>query len=94
MWLAGSQNPFTPAGYVGYLTKGRARHRFYGVQKARRRPDYWLLDVQRQHHAYTYTEEFTGSQAVLSRDNLKISFAIHTVWRETKVRSSWAPAPR
>ena len=30
---------------------------------------------------YTYTEEFVGDHAVLSRDNLKISFAVHTVWR-------------
>jgi hypothetical protein len=22
VWLVGSRNPFTPAGYVGYLTKG------------------------------------------------------------------------
>jgi hypothetical protein len=30
---------------------------------------------------YTYTEDFLGDHAVLSRDNLKISFAVHTVWR-------------
>jgi hypothetical protein len=30
---------------------------------------------------YTYTEDFVGDHAVLSRDNLKISFAVHTVWR-------------
>jgi regulator of protease activity HflC (stomatin/prohibitin superfamily) len=30
---------------------------------------------------YTYTEEFVGDQAVLSRDNLKISVAVLTVWR-------------
>jgi hypothetical protein len=30
---------------------------------------------------YTYTEEFVGDHSVLSRDNLKISFAVHTVWR-------------
>jgi regulator of protease activity HflC (stomatin/prohibitin superfamily) len=36
---------------------------------------------------YTYTENFTGDDAVLSRDNLKIAFRVHTVWRvdETKV---------
>jgi regulator of protease activity HflC (stomatin/prohibitin superfamily) len=30
---------------------------------------------------YTYTEDFIGDEAVLSRDNLKISFRVHTVWR-------------
>jgi regulator of protease activity HflC (stomatin/prohibitin superfamily) len=30
---------------------------------------------------YTYTENFTGEDAVLSRDNLKIAFRVHTVWR-------------
>jgi hypothetical protein len=30
---------------------------------------------------YTYTEEFVGDSAVMSRDNLKIGFRVHTVWR-------------
>ena len=30
---------------------------------------------------YTYTEGFTGDEAVLSKDNLKIAFAVHTIWR-------------
>ena len=35
VWLAGSGNPFTPAGYVGYLTKGAlfGQTRFYGTQR-------------------------------------------------------------
>ena len=35
IWFLGSSNPFTPAGYVGYLTKGAVfgKSRFYGVQK-------------------------------------------------------------
>ena len=41
---------------------------------------------------YTYTEEFVGDHSVLSRDNLKISFAVHTVWRvdEAACRCSWS----
>ena len=35
---------------------------------------------------YTYTEEFSGEHSVLSRDNLKISFAVHTVWRVDEAR--------
>jgi regulator of protease activity HflC (stomatin/prohibitin superfamily) len=85
VWLAGSRNPFTPAGYVGYLTKGAVvgKSRFYGIQKGPTSAGRtWLLEVTNiSVTPYTYTEEFTADQAVLSRDNLKISFAIHTVWR-------------
>ena len=85
VWLLGSHNPFTPAGYVGYLTKGAVfgQSRFYGIQRGPTSPGRtWLLDVTNiSITPYTYTEEFTGNQAVLSRDNLKISFAVHTVWR-------------
>ena len=85
IWMIGARNPYTPAGYVGYLTKGAVfgQSRFYGTQKgpisAGRS---WLLDVTNVSVTpYTYTEEFSGDHAVLSRDNLKISFAVHTVWR-------------
>jgi regulator of protease activity HflC (stomatin/prohibitin superfamily) len=30
---------------------------------------------------YTYNENFTNEEAVLSRDNLKIAFRLHMVWR-------------
>ena len=35
VWSFGSSNPFTPAGYVGYLTKGAVlgQSRFYGIQR-------------------------------------------------------------
>ena len=91
VWLLGSHNPFTPAGYVGYLTKGAifGKSRFYGIQKGPTSAGRtWLLDVTNiSVTPYTYTEEFNGGNSVLSRDNLKISFAVHTVWRvdDTKV---------
>ena len=91
IWFLGSSNPFTPAGYVGYLTKGAVfgKSRFYGVQKGPTSPGRtWLLDVTNVSITpYTYTENFTGEEAVLSRDNLKIAFRVHTVWRidESKV---------
>ncbi|MGH9201480.1 MAG: hypothetical protein ACRD2A_09605, partial [Vicinamibacterales bacterium] len=48
----------------------------------------WLFDVTNVSVTpYTYTEEFVGEHAVLSRDNLTISFAVHTVWR---VHPGWA----
>ena len=85
IWLAGSHNPYTPAGYVGYLTKGAVfgKARFSGVQKGPTSAGRaWLLEVTNVSVTpYTYTEDFTGDHAVLSRDNLKISFAVHTVWR-------------
>ncbi len=85
VWLLGSRNPFTPAGYVGYLTKGAVfgKSRFHGVQRGPTSAGRsWLVDVTNVSITpYTYTEDFTGDTAVLSRDNLKIAFAIHTVWR-------------
>jgi regulator of protease activity HflC (stomatin/prohibitin superfamily) len=85
IWLAGSHNPYTPAGYVGYLTRGAVfgHANFVGVQRGPTSPGRsWLLDVHNVSITpYTYTESFTGDDAVLSRDNLKISFAVHTVWR-------------
>jgi regulator of protease activity HflC (stomatin/prohibitin superfamily) len=91
VWFLGSSNPVTPAGYVGYLTKGAVlgKARFHGIQKGPTSPGRtWLLSVTNVSITpYTYTENFTGDDAVLSRDNLKIAFRVHTVWRvdETKV---------
>jgi len=85
IWLAGSSNPATPAGYVGYLTKdavfGSAR--FYGVQRGPVSTGRsWMMRVTNVSVTpYTYEEHFTGDDAVLSRDNLKIAFAVHAVWR-------------
>jgi regulator of protease activity HflC (stomatin/prohibitin superfamily) len=85
VWLLGSHNPYTPAGYVGYLTKGAifGKARFYGIQRGPTSAGRtWLLDVANVSITpYTYNEDFTRDDAVLSRDNLKIAFRIHTVWR-------------
>jgi regulator of protease activity HflC (stomatin/prohibitin superfamily) len=91
VWYLGARNPFTPAGYVGYLTKGAVfgQSRFYGTQRGPTSPGRtWLIDVTNVSITpYTYTEDFTKDDAVLSRDNLKISFRVHTVWRvdDTKI---------
>src|SRR4051794_5065799 len=91
VWVLGSTNPFTPAGYVGYLTKGAVigHSRFYGVQRGPTSAGRtWLLDVTNVSITpYTYTEDFSREEAVLSRDNLKIEFRVHTVWHvdDTKV---------
>jgi regulator of protease activity HflC (stomatin/prohibitin superfamily) len=85
VWFVGSTNPSTPAGYVGYLTKGAAfgKTRFIGVQRGPTSAGRtWLLHVTNVSITpYTYTEDFTDKEAVLSRDNLKIAFQVHTVWR-------------
>jgi regulator of protease activity HflC (stomatin/prohibitin superfamily) len=90
VWIAGSANPFTPAGYVGYLTRGAVlgQSQFYGTQRgpvsSGRK---WLLAVTNVSITpYTYTEDFVGDEAVLSRDNLKIAFKVHTVWRIDETR--------
>jgi len=90
VWLLGSSNPFTPAGYVGYLTKGAVigHSRFYGVQRGPTSAGRtWLLDVTNVSITpYTYTEDFSHDEAVLSRDNLKIEFRVHTVWHVDDAR--------
>jgi regulator of protease activity HflC (stomatin/prohibitin superfamily) len=90
VWFVGARNPYTPAGYVGYLTKGAVfgHSRYAGVQKGPTSAGRtWLLDVTNVSVTpYTYTENFTGEDAVLSRDNLKIGFRVHTVWRIDEAR--------
>ena len=90
IWLLGSRNPFTPAGYVGYLTRGAifGRSMFYGIQRGPTSAGRtWLLNVANVSITpYTYADAFTGDQAVMSRDNLKIAFSVHTVWRVDEAR--------
>ena len=61
VWLAGSSNPYTPAGYVGYLTKGAVfgRSSFYGIQRGPTSTGRsWLLRVTNVSVTpYTYTED-------------------------------------
>jgi regulator of protease activity HflC (stomatin/prohibitin superfamily) len=90
IWLMGSRNPVTPAGYVGYLTQGAllGKTRFYGLQKGPTSPGRtWLLDVVNVSVTpYTFAEDFSGANAVLSKDNLKIAFRVHVVWRVRATR--------
>jgi len=90
VWLIGARNPYTPAGYVGYLTKGAVfgKARFIGIQRGPTSAGRsWLLDVTNVSITpYTYNEDFTRDDAVLSRDNLKIAFRVHTVWHVDDAR--------
>jgi len=78
-------NPYTPPGYVGYLTRGAliGRARFVGLQTGPTSSGLgWLLHVINVSVTpYTYTERFVGDSAVLSADSLKVAFQVHSVWR-------------
>ena len=84
-YLIGTTNPKTAAGYVGYLTQGAifGKAHFVGLQSGPTSAGrHWLYDVVNVSVTpYTYSEEFTGSDSVLSKDNLKISFRVHIVWK-------------
>lgn len=80
-WLAACSNPSTPAGYIGYVTKGAwfGHDRFYEMQTGPTSTGIgWLLSVQNiSITPYTYHEPMS----ILSKDNLKVSFQTHIVWR-------------
>jgi regulator of protease activity HflC (stomatin/prohibitin superfamily) len=85
IFFLGSSNPVTPAGYVGYLTRGAilGHERFIGLQTGPTSSGRgWLLHVINiSVTPYTYDEEFSGADTVLSSDSLKIAFRVHLVWR-------------
>jgi hypothetical protein len=100
VWLAGSSNPYTPAGYVGYVTRGAVfgRSSFYTTQRGPTSPGRgWLLQVANVSVTpYTYDDDFMGDDAVLSRDNLKSRFAFTPCggWTTSGCRSSWSGSAR
>ncbi len=69
--FAGCRNVQTPAGYVGYVTQGAilGKSRFYALQSGPTSSGLgWLLSVINVSVTpYTYTEDFTADNAVLSR---------------------------
>jgi regulator of protease activity HflC (stomatin/prohibitin superfamily) len=83
-WM-GSSNPVTPPGYVGYITRGAVfgREHFVGLQTGPTSTGRgWLLRATNVSVTpYTYDEDFSGSDTVLSSDSLKIAFRVHMVWR-------------
>lgn len=90
VWFFGSNNPTTPAGYVGYLTKGSVfgKAKFYGLQTGPSSPGRtWMMSVTNVSITpYTYTEDFINEDSVLSKDNLKIGFRVHIVWKVQRER--------
>ena len=85
LWFAGCRNVQTPAGYVGYVTQGAilGKSHFYALQRGPTSSGIgWLLNVVNVSATpYTYTEEFAADNAVLSRDNLRVSFRVHLLWK-------------
>jgi regulator of protease activity HflC (stomatin/prohibitin superfamily) len=85
VFFVGSSNPITPAGYVGYITRGAVfgHEHFVGLQTGPTSTGRgWLLSVTNVSVTpYTYDEDFSGSDTVLSSDSLKIAFRVHLVWR-------------
>lgn len=83
--IAGCSNPSTPAGHVGYCVHGAfvGRDSFYGMQTGPTSTGLgWLLSCSNVPVTpLTFDEPFTGDSAILSKDNLTISFAVHTVLR-------------
>ncbi len=84
IWYIGSNNPGTPAGYVGYLTQGSwfGKAHFVGMQVGPTSPGKtWLLHaINTSITPYTYSEDFEGNNSVMSKDNLKIAFRMHITW--------------
>ena len=85
VFFVGSSNPVTQAGYVGYITRGAVfgHEHFVGLQTGPTSTGRgWLLSVTNVSVTpYTYDEDFSGSDTVLSSDSLKIAFRVHLVWR-------------
>ncbi len=85
VWLLGSGNEGTPAGYVGYVTQRSifGHSAFVGTQMGPTSTGrMWLVDVTNVSVTpYTYNEEFDGPSAILSKDNLKLTYAVHVVFR-------------
>lgn len=85
IFLWGSENPTTPAGYVGYITQSAifGKASFLGTQTGP--TSYgrsWMTHVVNVSVTpYTYNEEFTGNTSVLAKDSVKIGFSIHTIFK-------------
>lgn len=85
VFLIGSRNPVTPAGHVGYLTRGAVfgREQFAGLQTGPTSAGRgWLLRVVNVPVTpVSYDEAFTGADSVLASDGLKLTFHMHLVLR-------------
>jgi regulator of protease activity HflC (stomatin/prohibitin superfamily) len=83
--LTACKNPGTPAGYVGYLTRGAivGKASYVGLQTGPTSYGLsWLVSVLNVSVTpFSYAEDFTGENAVLTKDKLMVSFRAHTIFR-------------
>ncbi len=83
--LAGCSNPATPAGYVGYVTRGAVVGKASYVGLQRGPTSYglgWMVSVMNVSVTpFSYAEDFTGDNVVLAHDKLMIGFRAHTIFR-------------
>jgi regulator of protease activity HflC (stomatin/prohibitin superfamily) len=83
--LTGCKNPGTPAGYVGYLTRGAivGKASYVGLQTGPTSFGLsWLVSVMNVSVTpFSYQEDFSGENAVLTKDKLMVSFRAHTIFR-------------
>jgi hypothetical protein len=83
--LTACSNPATPAGYVGYLTRGAllGKTSYVGLQTGPTSYGMgWMMHVYNVSVTpFTYSEDFTGEGAVLTHDKLTVGFRAHTIFR-------------
>jgi regulator of protease activity HflC (stomatin/prohibitin superfamily) len=83
--VSACSNPATPAGYVGYLTRGAVigKMSYVGLQTGPTSYGVsWLVTVMNVSVTpFSYAEEFAGDNAVLTRDKLMVSLRTHTIFR-------------
>jgi regulator of protease activity HflC (stomatin/prohibitin superfamily) len=78
-------NPATPAGYVGYLTRGAivGKASYVGLQTGPTSYGLsWLVKVMNVSVTpFSYAEAFAGEAAVLTKDKLMVSLQAHIIFR-------------
>jgi regulator of protease activity HflC (stomatin/prohibitin superfamily) len=83
--LTGCKNPGTPAGYVGYLTRGAivGKASYVGLQTGPTSYGLsWLVSVMNVSVTpFSYAEAFGGDAAVLTKDKLMVSLQAHIIFR-------------
>lgn len=82
----GFSNPYTPPGYIGYVTRSAfivGSDRFEGVQQGP--ASYgsgWMLGVVNVPSTpRTFEEAFTGNEGILTQDNVRIDFSVGVTMR-------------
>jgi regulator of protease activity HflC (stomatin/prohibitin superfamily) len=87
VWLVGSTNCETPAGYVGYVTQGSVfgKKQFIGTQVGPTSTGrMWLghvINVSITPYSYDEVFKVEDNSAILTKDHMQVSFSVHAVFR-------------